>query len=287
MKNNVFWFPQGRLGNQIFQYQAIKSLEADSRIFTIESEICNTFEMKQSFKIFRVPRLIRAQLIAYLFNIFRFLARKGFIGHIFPDHSMLKGFDVELKKVNKIPGAFRKFWFIEGWFQYPDFIDPRPQVKKSLLSDVEAMLINIPKFTRVAVHLRFGDFRDWSILGVKDVSLPISYYLEAFNQISRTLDDPVFIIFSDDIGMAKKAFKELPYNFHFFSTGSSVIDFVAISLCSHGVSSASTFSWWAMNLIQDPQKNIIAPKYWQGFKSDEWYPVDIKTNSFCYLEVFR
>jgi len=286
MKNVVLWIPQGRLGNQIFQYQAIIHLMPQFKVLTINNGFFDLFKNNNNFYILKIK--IRGFVIDNATKFFRFLSKKGIVGQVHPLHGLQRGYDIELKELTCCPGLFKNIWYVEGWFQSPEFMNPKPKIKQEILSMRANFINSFPKrSTLVAVHIRFGDFKDWTILGIKNVTLPQSYYIKAFEKFSKLLDSPIFIIFSDEIATARKFLKNLPYKFQFSSLTSDIEDFAYITFCSHGISSASTFSWWAMSLIKNPNKIIIAPKYWQGFKSREWYPPDIIRKDFSYLEVYK
>jgi hypothetical protein len=84
--------------------------------------------------------------------------------------------------------------------------------------------------------------------------------------------------------MAKK-FIGKEFDVVFFERQSIGIDMAAISLCDHAIISASTFAWWGAYLIKNPNRKILAPSYWAGFKSKEWFPSDIHTCNFEYIDV--
>lgn len=287
MKNVVFWIPQGRLGNQIFQYQAIIHFMPEFKVLTINNGFFDLFQNNNNFYILKIKVKITGFILSNATKLFRFLSKKGIVGQVRPIRGLREDYDFELKELTRSPGLLKNIWYIEGWFQFPDFMNPKPKIKQEILSKRTNFINSIPRgSTLVAVHIRFGDFKDWTIFGMKNVTLPKSYYIKAFEKFSNLLDRPSFIIFSDEIETARKFLKNLPYKFYFSSLTSDIEDFAYITFCSHGISSASTFSWWAMSLIKNPKKIVIAPKYWQGFKSRQWYPPDIIRKDFSYLEVF-
>ncbi len=56
-----------------------------------------------------------------------------------------------------------------------------------------------------------------------------------------------------------------------------------MSLCNHAILSASSFSWWGAALMSTPQKFVIGPQYWLGFKSNEWFPDSIKNDDWIHF----
>lgn len=281
----VFWLPQGRLGNLIFQYQAAIALfPENSMIISLESEFSETFEYAPFVKFIPVPKVFRSRVAQYLVNIFRWCVKKNILGSIMPKLDLVENFTLENKKIDKSFGWFSMLWVIDGFFQHDHYSLSTPILKKKLLDSAEKLLHQIPQEKRVAVHLRFGDYKEWTVFGKQGVCLPSKYYQKSMTQIAQTINNPIFIIFSDDKKCAEKIIGNR-YDTIYFDGVSSGIDIAGISLCNHAIVSASTFSWWGAFLINYPGRVVIAPKYWAGFKSRIWFPADIQTDCFEYVDV--
>ena len=86
----------------------------------------------------------------------------------------------------------------------------------------------------------------------------IEYYLRAINYFQSKIDNPQFLLFSDDIKWCKHKFQGTDVQ---FSTGnSSILDFAMMSLCDHNILTPSSFSWWASWLNKNPKKEVIGPR---------------------------
>ena len=282
----MFWLPQGRLGNLIFQYQAAISLFPEaSKIISLESEFQSVFESNQNFHFVHLPKIPKIR--GLWVKVLRWCALHRIISSVTPEWDVVCGeYPVETRRIFKKSGWFSSVWVLEGWFQYDPYPIPQPKIKMKLLEKAEAALSHIPYENRVAVHLRFGDYATWTILGKKGVFLPNSYYAEAMERQSKKLTHPMFVIFSDDINRAEEIIGKKS-NTLYFEGKSPGEDLVGISRCSHAIISASTFSWWGAYLIDNPSRTVIGPKYWAGFKSETWYPPDIGTNKFEYINVLE
>lgn len=281
----VFWLPQGRLGNLIFQYQAAISLFSEnSTIISLESEFSEAFELVPFVKIFPLPKVLRSRATLYWVNVLRWCAKKKILGSVIPKWDVAGIYPMETMEINKRPGWFSMLWVIEGYFQHDHYAVPPPRLKKPLVDSAEKLLHQIPQEKRVAVHLRFGDYEEWTIFGKQGVCLPGSYYQNAMAQLARTIKNPVFVIFSDNRKRAEEIIGG-QYKITYFDGESPGIDIAGISLCSNAIISASTFSWWGAFLINYPMRIVIAPKYWAGFKSCVWFPRDIQTKCFEYIDV--
>ena len=283
----MFWLPQGRLGNLVFQYQAAISLfPENSTIISLESEFSEAFEHAPFVKFFSLPKVLRSRATLYWVNVLRWCVKKEILGSLIPKWDVVGSCPIETTEINRRPGWFSKFWVIEGYFQHDHYAVPSPRLKKTLVKKAEGLLHHIPQEMRVAVHLRFGDYDEWTIFGKQGVCLPGSYYQNAMAQLAQTIKNPVFVIFSDDRSGAEKIIGN-KYETMYFDGSSSGIDMAGISLCSHAIISASTFSWWGAFLIKSPMRIVIAPKYWAGFKSCIWFPRDIQTECFEYIDVTK
>lgn len=283
----MFWLPQGRLGNLVFQYQAAISLFPENNtIVSVESEFSESFEYVPFVKFFPVPKVLKTRATSYWVKVLRWCAKKKILGSVMPKWDAVGSYPIETTEIIKRPGWFSMFWVIEGFFQHDHYAAPSPKLKKALTESAEKMLNHIPQERRVAVHLRFGDYEGWTIFGKRGVCLPHSYYKKAMERLEQTINNPVFVIFSDDRKRAEKIIGN-KYKTTYFDGKRPGVDIAGISLCSHAIISASTFSWWGAFLINNPKRIVIAPKYWAGFKSCVWYPRDIQTECFEYIDVAK
>jgi hypothetical protein len=120
-------------------------------------------------------------------------------------------------------------------------------------------------------------------MGVAGTLIAPAWYRDRINELRVRLDSPTFIVFSDDIGMAKML--NLGEDVIYFRGDSSLEDFAAMALCDHAIISPSSFAWWAMAMCQNPKKIVMAPTYWLGFKTGTWYPPSIVTDWMEYYPV--
>lgn len=275
------------MGNLIFQYQtAISLFPESSTIISIESEFSEAFEVAPFVKFISLPKGLRSRATYYWVNVLRWCAKRGILGSVASKWETVGSNLLEIAEIDRRPGWFSGFWVLEGFFQHDHFATPTPSLKQALVDCAEKILQQIPQERRVAVHLRFGDYAQWTVFGKQGVCLPGSYYKIAMAQIVHTTKDPIFVIFSDDRKAAEKVIGNKYETIH-FDGGSSGMDIAGISLCSHAIISASTFSWWGAFLIKYPKRIILAPMYWAGFKSCVWFPKDIRTKYFEYIDVSK
>ncbi|ECL6105388.1 alpha-1,2-fucosyltransferase, partial [Salmonella enterica] len=115
-----------------------------------------------------------------------------------------------------------------------------------------------------ALHIRRGDYVTNQHAAKYHGVLDISYYNHAMEYVERERGKQNFIIFSDDVRWAQKAFLE---NDNCYVINNSDYDFSAIdmylmSLCKNNIIANSTYSWWGAWLNKYEDKLVISPKQW-------------------------
>lgn len=137
----------------------------------------------------------------------------------------------------------------------------------------------IEKLNSVCVTVRRGDFVDNPVnKRIHDLCTK-EYFYKAMDIISSKINEPVFIVFSDDIDWVKNNM-QFKYKV-FFESGSDPIweKLRMMYSCKHFILSNSTFSWWAQYLSRNPNKTVISPSRWfnNNFKSflisDDWIKI--------------
>lgn len=112
----------------------------------------------------------------------------------------------------------------------------------------------------VSVHVRRGDY-----LQHQDAYVNLSatdYYESAVRYIKERVENPVFVVFSDDISWCREHLltgeKAL---FVDWNRGKEAWkDMQLMRLCRHNIIANSSFSWWGAFLNDHPEKIVIAPK---------------------------
>jgi hypothetical protein len=108
----------------------------------------------------------------------------------------------------------------------------------------------------VFIHIRRGDYLNSGTREYHGVDLN-SYYETAINYIKERVEDPCFLVFSDDLDWCRK---NMPYQVLHCPTSRDELHLM--SKCCHGIGANSSFSWWANYLGDRPGRISIAPKKW-------------------------
>ena len=119
----------------------------------------------------------------------------------------------------------------------------------------------------VAVHIRLGDNRrnpDFLFTPPGN-----DYYERAFERIEKSVDNPEYFVFSDEIDYAEANYQlRTAHPLTFVRTKSDLEDFDLMKRCKHNIIANSTYSWWAACLNENGHKQVIAPLKW--YVNPEW-----------------
>lgn len=124
---------------------------------------------------------------------------------------------------------------------------------------LEDIVRQIEGYETVCLHVRRTDYLiENSHMGF----VGLAYYKEATKIMLERIDNPFFIVFSDDLQWCRRNLRlDQP---HIFAPEGldDVSDFRLMTLCRHFIIANSTFSWWAAWLSKSSHKVVIAPKQW-------------------------
>jgi len=135
--------------------------------------------------------------------------------------------------------------------------------------DAEVLSLIASSPCPVSVHVRRGDY----LVGKQTMALPLSYYRMAWRKMLAELEGAEFFVFSDDIVFARE---HLPGEGkrHFVAhnkASTAYQDLRLMAACRHHIIANSSFSWWGAWMNPNPEKVVIAPKYWWN-NTESFYP---------------
>jgi hypothetical protein len=228
----------GRLGNQMFQYAALRGIAAIKGYdFCIpDSNFKNEWQDHQLFEAFKLSNLKNIRL---------------FPGNYYQE----KKFSFDYEYVEKCPDNINLYGYFqsEKYFKHiENSIREDFQFKDEILNSCKESF-NFDEI--ISLHVRRTDY-----VGNENHPLcSISYYEKA---IARFNSDIPIIVFSDDVKWCKTQEIFSEDRFLISESDWNVIDLCLMSMCSHHIISNSSFSWWGAWLSNS--KNVIAPKKWFG-----------------------
>jgi hypothetical protein len=229
----------GRLGNQMFQYAALRGISSlKGYEFCIpESEFKNEWEDHQLFEAFSLPNLKNKKFLSgnyYQENQFNF--SQEYVDEC-PDNVNLYGYFQTEKYFEHIADSIR-----EDFVFKPEILNP---CKEAFQFDEV-----------ISLHVRRTDYVEKS---QDHPPLPLEYYETALSKFDSDL--PV-LIFSDDVNWCKEQDMFKPDRFMISESGWNLVDMCLMSMCSHHIIANSSFSWWGVWL--SGSDNVIAPPQWFG-----------------------
>ena len=119
------------------------------------------------------------------------------------------------------------------------------------------------KSNSVAIHIRKGDgYGTWSIFSN---TCPKEYYDKAICYIRENVSNPKFYVFSDNPEIVSQYLDIDDYmliNWNPNTGWGNHFDMQLMSCAKHNVIANSTYSWWGAWLNNNPEKIIVAPRYW-------------------------
>jgi hypothetical protein len=237
----------GGLGNQLFQL-------ATSLSYAIQHDM--------TLRV--IPRLTTRNIF-YWDTLFKSFA------HLVSDTPQENVYKEKKFSYNIIPTTENNI-HLQGYFQSPKYCSAICKLLKNMLYFSESVKESYNKYNitanHVIVHARRGDYLS---LNEFHPTLDETYYTDAFTEMQRRIESPVFLLISDD-----KDF----WNSTSFSKrddcmiiSEDEITTLYLMINSHNfIIANSTFSWWGAFLSQ--AKNVIAPAKWFGPKGpQDWHDI--------------
>jgi len=282
----IVFYGEGRLGNQLFQYQALSRLAGRAgRIFAVGLEdLASTVELlstrvsiltrrpglKRVVKYLLVPLLLRP--LSRGLRLFSYATEKQ------SGNGSRRGADGE---VFLRPGLISSIVFVEGGHYQNaslwggQFPATSVRVLPALRAAAREILVTSgpAHLPRAFVHVRRGDYLSYSSYGLRDLSLPGSFYRAAIAALTDRLGALQLVFVTDDPGWVESEFADVPGKY-LVSLNQS-LDFAVMTECTAGVLSNSTYSLAAALLVDGPRL-LIGPRYWFGFRIREWLPPKIR-----------
>lgn len=289
----------GRLGNQMFRYAIARKLQSefypDEKLCFNFSNISGSQTNDGSFK----DELVNFNTVSYdtydlkgkvmvnetnLKQKFAFAVARSIIPTYNPKN--MNKIQTKLNKVypllnkngiywswcgyQKPLRSFMKNKIVSGNFESPLYFSG---IKEILTEEFEPRLKllkhNIKLFDKiqnsnsVCISVRRGDFvGDNTIAKIHNV-VNERYFNKAISVMKTKVNNPTFIIFSDDVEWAKKHLKFGDCTFYSEKGDDPVWEKMRLMYsCKHFIISNSTFSWWAQYLGRHKDKIVISPTKW-------------------------
>jgi len=285
----ILLYEQGGLGNQLFQYYAARLVAPSASVICIgyrDLQLC--VEAKNEATCPRLGFRILRKLFAVLG-----VENSCYLAHNLHFFGSIIETSAHTSTLAQItPGILPGIYIQTGFFQDPPYFSTLSFDQCPIRSD---LVIYARQWLHTHIqplggnpyflHVRRGDYTWWPSKHYPAV-LPLKWYLAQMDSFKQHDPCAHFIVLSDDIPFVEELLANLPsVTVH---KGSLCEDFAIMTQCQGGgILSASTFAWWAAWYGRQcsPKANYIAPKYWAGWRSKDWYPANIKTPWLEYVDV--
>jgi hypothetical protein len=233
----------GRLGNQMFQYAALKGIARKNNCNYCVPPSNNLDEWKdhQLFNPFKMTNISLLN-VQYIDGNRQTIVEKGFTfdEDLFdncPKWVNLQGFFQSEKYFKNVEDEIREDF---------EFRDEIYEPAKEMIDSVD---------NPISLHIRRTDY----LTNQNHNPLDFNYYEQALKQFDN---DRTVIVFSDDPEWCKKQELFADDRFLVSENNSNYVDLCLMSLCEEHIIANSSFSWWGAWLAKS--KKVIAPSQWFG-----------------------
>jgi hypothetical protein len=193
-------------------------------------------------------------------------------------NSLEQWHETEATEYSIIPPLTSKGIYLNGYLQSPRYFgdeetqnelktlfQPSDEIFNDIYKKYKPLIDNKDRI--VVVHARRTDYlRNQDIINFHG-PLTADYYKEAIKRISTQVNNPIFLLASDDSSFWIPLLNDIPelttFNIYILNNENEINTFVLLQQFNNFIIANSTFSWWAAWLAPNP-KLIYAPSKWFG-----------------------
>jgi hypothetical protein len=269
----------GRLGNQVFQYSALRSfLGSRSSLWLVDfDEFAATFADPRARQL-RSESLLDRMKLAFVDRL-----------------AGLPGFgrgEIRQRADSNAPAWVQdgRIAWSGGYYQTPSPGGLEVAEHLHFHPEVKARARRIAGVGPYAfIHVRRGDYLVWPSPEAP-AALPDAWYRSGVVAILEQAHSMRFVVVTDDPRWARDVL--LPsvadvVSEVTVSDGDVMTDLAIMAGAAAGVLSASTLSWWgaAFASLRGAQGPFLAPERWLGFRGGQWYPHAIAADFLTFVPV--
>lgn len=191
-----------------------------------------------------------------------------------------------------IPSLTNKGIYLNGYLQSPLYFDdeetqneiknlfkPSQQLYNDVYKKYKELIDN--KENVIVVHARRTDYLNHSDI---HGPLTVEYYKEAIKHISGKIENPLFLLVSDDSSFWMSIIDKIPEliqnNLYILEGENEINTMILLQQFRNFIIANSTFSWWAAWLADN--KIVYAPSKWFGPSGPKNYK-DIYPNNWILI----
>jgi hypothetical protein len=240
----------GRLGNQMFQYAALKGIAHHRGMeFAIPfSPELDDWQDHQLSKYFKLDSSLRIESINS--------QNERWESHFHFDQTLFETCEDRTD--------------LMGYFQTDKYFS---HIRDEILNDFTIkQKFEKPMKEYIALHVRRGDYIN------QPQFHPVCSTEYYFNALDNMPSLPV-VVMSDDIEWCEEY---IPGSLYLKNT-SNIHDLYVMSQANHNIIANSSFSWWGAWLNQNPDKIVVAPQRWFGEAYSHYNMQDIRPEDWIQL----
>lgn len=246
----------GGVGNQMFQY-AIGYVLSKNTGFDLYVDLSAYSDYKvRNFELNKFGFDIKVAQVCDFENLNK---KHLFKKTLYKDKK--KTFCPQVLKI-KHSAYLKGFWQSEKYF-----IDNRDDIlslfnfrDKSFIKN-DTLLSDIKNSNSVSINLRLGDYITNDANKKIHFVCKKDYYTNAIEYMSKSINNPKFFVFSDDIE-GSCAYLPEGHEYIYANTANWQEDMYFMSQAKHNIVANSSFSWWAAWLNNNSGKIVVAPSRW-------------------------
>ncbi len=264
MKPIVVRIESGRLGNQLFQYAAMRSVNPRLLFMVGFEELFSTFSNVQAI---RIPASRRQ--LSQISRIFE--APRSFVSAIGEDSQT---------GVTVAPNRLFLYCSQHLYFQSDSFSQFALDLKfiRSVSDRGTIAMQSSGIFSQdfLVVHVRGMDYHHFPS-ATHSAVLPTPWIIENIRTIQMRTGVERVVILGDDERLKEEVRVRCPGSKIISST--AAVDLFVMSHAVGGVLSASTFAWWGSAFARSRNGSVgdfVAPTHWFGHRLGKWLPESIR-----------
>ncbi|MDP2287422.1 MAG: alpha-1,2-fucosyltransferase [Actinomycetota bacterium] len=267
---------QGRLGNQIFQYLALRSVARPHE----KVRLMGFDQLRATFDG------LDARFTAIDGSVLRHLRSIDY-ARLRRVSSLIPGFDLveETTDGKALAPNARMRVCTPAWFQSPTALNSPALAQMSLKPELldQARSAISGRTDCAFIHVRAGDYRTWPSPDAPAILSP-QWYRTQLDELRRAGRLHAFVV-GDEPEYVDEIAAVLPDS-TVIRTDERV-EFALLTQCRAGVLSASTFAYWGAYFAhRRAGGHFIAPQYWAGHASQAWFPPGIESPFLDYRPTF-
>lgn len=189
-----------------------------------------------------------------------------------------KNYYLEYNRAWRDPESLLKYSYYDGYWQswryligIEEKLKKEFQLKGEISKKSLGAITEYSNINSVMVGIRRGDY----LLKKRHYGVFTSeYYQHCMDYIVKKINDPVFIVFSNDIEWVREHMDFKDYKVIYRTEelqDSDIEELMVMAACRHFIIVNSTYQWWGAWLSKNPYKIVMAPNNW--FADNK--PIDI------------